>query len=164
DGLCAVVGPNGVGKSNLLEAVGYLSLLESFRGAPTEALIRAGASSAVVRGQIVADGREQLIEAERSEEHTSELQSRENLVCRLLRPPASTLLPYTTLFRSDGLCAVVGPNGVGKSNLLEAVGYLSLLESFRGAPTEALIRAGASSAVVRGQIVADGREQLIEAE
>src|SRR6266700_19764 len=38
----------------------------------------------------------------RSEEHTSELQSREKLVCRLLlrRPPRSTLFPYTTLFRS----------------------------------------------------------------
>src|SRR5690606_5304453 len=36
----------------------------------------------------------------RSEEHTSELQSRENLVCRLLPPLCSTLFPYTTLFRS----------------------------------------------------------------
>src|SRR3990172_2133422 len=42
----------------------------------------------------------------RSEEHTSELQSRLHLVCRLLfflmvrRPPRSTLFPYTTLFRS----------------------------------------------------------------
>src|SRR5436309_2738381 len=36
----------------------------------------------------------------RSEEHTSELQSRENLVCRLLPPSRSTLFPYTTLFRS----------------------------------------------------------------
>src|SRR5690349_21494483 len=36
----------------------------------------------------------------RSEEHTSELQSRRDLVCRLLTPPRSTLFPYTTLFRS----------------------------------------------------------------
>src|SRR5690606_37455061 len=38
----------------------------------------------------------------RSEEHTSELQSRENLVCRLLLRLLllSTLFPYTTLFRS----------------------------------------------------------------
>src|SRR5690242_15422083 len=39
----------------------------------------------------------------RSEEHTSELQSHVNLVCRLLRPPRSTLFPYTTLFRSRRL-------------------------------------------------------------
>src|SRR5947209_1765362 len=36
----------------------------------------------------------------RSEEHTSELQSRQYLVCRLLRPLRCTLFPYTTLFRS----------------------------------------------------------------
>src|SRR5690606_20674210 len=39
----------------------------------------------------------------RSEEHTSELQSRENLVCRLLLvlvSPPPTPFPYTTLFRS----------------------------------------------------------------
>src|SRR5687768_12036648 len=36
----------------------------------------------------------------RSEEHTSELQSRLHGVCRLRPPPTSTLFPYTTLFRS----------------------------------------------------------------
>src|SRR5699024_2805304 len=36
----------------------------------------------------------------RSEEHTSELQSRFDIVCRLLRSTFSSLLPYTTLFRS----------------------------------------------------------------
>src|SRR5947208_3523509 len=44
----------------------------------------------------------------RSEEHTSELQSPDHLVCRLLRPPTSTLFPYTTLFRS---CQRVGHRG-----------------------------------------------------
>src|SRR4030042_1419050 len=48
-----------------------------------------------------------VIAPTRSEEHTSELQSRLHLVCRLLlvmirRPPRSTLFPYTTLFRSLG--------------------------------------------------------------
>src|SRR5947209_7364298 len=38
----------------------------------------------------------------RSEEHTSELQSRQYLVCRLLRTHVATLFPYTTLFRSVG--------------------------------------------------------------
>src|SRR5690625_3684238 len=40
--------------------------------------------------------------AARSEEHTSELQSRGHLVCRLLLrlPRLSSLVPYTTLFRS----------------------------------------------------------------
>src|SRR5436309_2480362 len=52
------------------------------------------------RGQEIQQVIQQI--KQRSEEHTSELQSRENLVCRLLLPPPprSTLFPYTTLFRS----------------------------------------------------------------
>src|SRR5690554_5792805 len=46
--------------------------------------------------------RKEMQDTRRSEEHTSELQSRPHLVCRLLLPPppTSTLFPYTTLFRS----------------------------------------------------------------
>lgn len=65
---------------------------------------------------------------------------------------------------APGLTVVTGPNGHGKTNLLEAVGYLATLESFRGSPTDALIRAGAERAVVRGAGVRDGRELLLEAE
>ncbi len=63
-----------------------------------------------------------------------------------------------------GLTAVLGPNGHGKSNLLESVGYLATLRSFRGVPTDALVRTGAERAVVRGQVITDGREHLVEAE
>jgi DNA replication and repair protein RecF len=63
-----------------------------------------------------------------------------------------------------GLTAVVGANGQGKSNLLEAVGYLATLGSFRGAPNDALIRVGATRAVVRAEAVREGRELLLEAE
>jgi DNA replication and repair protein RecF len=65
---------------------------------------------------------------------------------------------------APGLTAVVGPNGHGKTNLLEAIAYLATLGSFRGAPTEALIRVGAERAVVRGEARRDGRELLLEAE
>lgn len=50
----------------------------------------------------------------------------------------------------SGLTVVVGDNGAGKTNLLEAVGYLATLESFRGVPAEALVRQGCERAVVRG--------------
>ena len=53
---------------------------------------------------------------------------------------------------------------MGKTNLLEAVAYLALLESFRGAPSEAMIRSGCDTAVVRGTVRTTDREQLIEAE
>ena len=65
---------------------------------------------------------------------------------------------------APGLTAVVGDNGQGKSNLLEAVAYLATLSSFRGAPTDALVRQGATTAVVRAEIVRDDRELLVEAE
>jgi DNA replication and repair protein RecF len=64
---------------------------------------------------------------------------------------------------APGLTAVVGDNGQGKTNLLEAVGYLATLDSFRGAPAEALVRAGRDQAVVRAEVEADGRTSLIEA-
>lgn len=63
-----------------------------------------------------------------------------------------------------GLTAVLGPNGQGKTNLLEAIGYLATLGSFRGAPTEALIRAGTERAIVRAEAEREGRELLLEAE
>ena len=72
--------------------------------------------------------------------------------------------PSLDLALPAGLTAFLGRNGQGKSNVLEAVAYLGTLESFRGAPAEALVRRGSPAAVVRGQVVVDGREQLIEAE
>ena len=63
-----------------------------------------------------------------------------------------------------GLTAIVGANGSGKTNLLEALGVLATLKSFRGAPTESLIRRGADTAVIRAEGIRDDREVLIELE
>ena len=64
-----------------------------------------------------------------------------------------------------GITAVVGLNGQGKTNLAESLAYLATLDSFRGAPSEALIRVGADSAIVRATVVHDdGREVLVEVE
>jgi DNA replication and repair protein RecF len=62
----------------------------------------------------------------------------------------------------DGLTVIRGDNGEGKTNLLEAIGYLATLGSFRGAPTDALVREGATEAVVRGDAEREGRRLLIE--
>lgn len=64
----------------------------------------------------------------------------------------------------DGMTVLVGANGQGKTNLLEAVSWLATLESFRGAPGEALVRHGASRAVIRAEADRDGRALLVEAE
>ncbi len=65
---------------------------------------------------------------------------------------------------AEGLTAVIGPNGAGKTNLLEAIGVLSLLRSFRGVPTDRMIRRHADRAVVRATGERDGRPVLIELE
>lgn len=71
----------------------------------------------------------------------------------------------TDLALADGLTVVIGQNGQGKTNLVEAIAYLATLESFRGAPTEALVRAGAERAIVRAEVThSDGRNLLVEAE
>ena len=72
--------------------------------------------------------------------------------------------PTAELAPAPGLTAITGANGEGKTNLLEAVGYLATLSSFRGAPGEALVRAGAGQAVVRAEIVSADRTALVEAE
>lgn len=62
-----------------------------------------------------------------------------------------------------GITAVVGRNAQGKTNVAEAMGFLATLESFRLAPTAALIRDGAETAVIRATIRHDdGRELLVE--
>jgi DNA replication and repair protein RecF len=65
---------------------------------------------------------------------------------------------------APGLTAVLGENGQGKTNLLEAVGWLATLSSFRGAGSDALVRAGATSAILRAEGTNEGRSLLIEAE
>lgn len=65
----------------------------------------------------------------------------------------------------EGVTAIVGDNGQGKTSIAEAIAYLSTLRSFRGVPAEALIRDGSESAIIRAEIChADGREVQIEAE
>ena len=63
-----------------------------------------------------------------------------------------------------GLTVLLGANGEGKTNLMEAVAYLATLSSFRGAPNDALVRHGATSAVIRAEGRREGRQLLVEAE
>jgi DNA replication and repair protein RecF len=63
-----------------------------------------------------------------------------------------------------GVTALVGPNGQGKTNLVEALGYVASLSSHRVAQDAPLVRAGAERAVVRAAVVRDGRSLLAEVE
>ncbi|MDM7830158.1 DNA replication/repair protein RecF [Cellulomonas edaphi] len=52
-----------------------------------------------------------------------------------------------------GITALVGPNGQGKTNLVEAIGYAATLGSHRVPTDAAMVRAGAGRAVVRARVV-----------
>jgi DNA replication and repair protein RecF len=63
-----------------------------------------------------------------------------------------------------GVSVLVGANGEGKTNLLEAIGYLSTLSSHRVAADAPLIRSGAGQAVVQAAVVSEGRQLVLEIE
>jgi DNA replication and repair protein RecF len=63
-----------------------------------------------------------------------------------------------------GPSVFVGANGQGKTNLMEALGYLATLGSHRVPSDAPLVRAGAERAVVRAAVVSEGRELRIEIE
>ena len=63
-----------------------------------------------------------------------------------------------------GATAFIGRNGQGKTNLVEAIDYLSRLSSHRVAGDAPLVRAGAERALVRAAVVRDGREAVLEVE
>lgn len=63
-----------------------------------------------------------------------------------------------------GANVLIGANGVGKTNLVEALGYVATLDSHRVATDAPLVRMGATSAVIRCAVVHDGRELLVELE
>lgn len=67
---------------------------------------------------------------------------------------AVELVPGANLF--------TGINGQGKTNLVEAVGYLATLGSHRVSNDRALIRAGAAAAIIRAVVAHDEREVLLE--
>lgn len=63
-----------------------------------------------------------------------------------------------------GVNAFVGRNGRGKTNLVEAIGYVATLGSHRVATDAPLIRSGADRAVVRTRIVRGDRASTVELE
>jgi DNA replication and repair protein RecF len=64
----------------------------------------------------------------------------------------------------DGLVAAVGPNAQGKTNLLEAAHYLLTLTSARVGSDQPLVRIGAASAFLRGEVATAGGTVLVEVE
>lgn len=72
--------------------------------------------------------------------------------------------PHVELALAPGVTAFVGPNGQGKTNLVEAIGYLATLSSHRVPGDAALVRAGEQQAVVGARVERAGRPTTVEVE
>ena len=70
-------------------------------------------------------------------------------------------LRAATLAPAPRLTVLCGPNGQGKTNLLESIWLLTGGKSFRGAKDAELIRRGQEFAVVEGAFEAGGRPQAL---
>ena len=65
---------------------------------------------------------------------------------------------------TPGRTVFVGPNGFGKTNLVEALWYCATLGSHRVATDAPLIRAGSERAIVSTIVVSEGRELAVDLE
>jgi DNA replication and repair protein RecF len=74
------------------------------------------------------------------------------------------VLPACRRDLDAGVSAFIGPNGQGKTNLIEAVAYVATLSSHRVATDAPLIRLGGERAIIRVAVVKDDREIVVEIE
>jgi DNA replication and repair protein RecF len=72
--------------------------------------------------------------------------------------------PQAAVEFEPGPNVLIGPNGVGKTNIVEALGYVATLQSHRVATDAPLVRSGAPRAVVRCGVGHEGRQLLVELE
>jgi DNA replication and repair protein RecF len=63
-----------------------------------------------------------------------------------------------------GVSTLLGPNGEGKTNLVEAAAYVATLGSHRVATDAPLVRSGAERAILRAAVTSGDRDSLVEIE
>lgn len=71
---------------------------------------------------------------------------------------------HTEVDLEPGPNVLIGPNGYGKTNLVESLGYVATLGSHRVSTDQPLVRAGAQRAIIRCAVVHDERELMVELE
>ncbi|MFJ7207861.1 DNA replication/repair protein RecF [Streptomyces sp. NPDC098789] len=117
-GVTAFVGPNGQGKTNLVEAIGYLATLGSHRVSADAPLVRMGAERAVIRAAVTQGERQQLVELELNPGRAN--RARINRSSQV-RPRDVLGIVRTVLFAPEDLALVKGDPGERRKFLDELV-------------------------------------------
>jgi DNA replication and repair protein RecF len=112
-----IVGRNGQGKTNLVEAIGYFASLRSHRVSNDAALIRAGGDTAVARMRIAVNDREASLEVELNRGAPNRAQVNRNAV----RPRELMRWFSTVLFAPEDLMIVRGEPALRRRFLDDAV-------------------------------------------
>lgn len=112
-GVTVLVGENGQGKTNLIEAVGYLSTLSSHRVSGDAALVRQGATAAVVQARVVRSSAPTTVEVE----IYSGRANRARINRGLVRPPEIIGTVRSVLFAPEDLELVSGDPAARRSFL-----------------------------------------------
>lgn len=104
-GVISFVGSNGHGKTNLVEAITYLSSLSSHRVATDAPLVAVGAEQAVIRARVHRDDRSNLIELEINPGRSNRAQLNRSPITR---PRELVGLLRTVIFAPEDLALVKG--------------------------------------------------------
>jgi DNA replication and repair protein RecF len=72
--------------------------------------------------------------------------------------------PAVEIDLQPGASAFIGPNGQGKTNLVEAIEYAASQSSHRVSSDQPLVRSGAEQAIIRATLVKEGRQAVVELE
>lgn len=121
-GINVLVGRNGIGKTNLVEALGYLATLGSHRVATDAPLIRRGSERALVRSAVVSEARELLLEVEINAGRANRARINRS---PLTRPRDILGVLRTVLFAPEDLALVRGDPGERRRYLDETLTMLS---------------------------------------
>lgn len=112
-----VIGRNGQGKTNLVEAIGYFATLSSHRVSTDTALIRAGQPSAIARMRVAVGSRDMLLELQLNRDRPNRAQLNRNA----MRPRELSRWFSSVLFAPEDLLLIRGEPGVRRRFLDEAI-------------------------------------------
>lgn len=115
-GLNLIIGRNGQGKTNLVEAIAYFASLGSHRVTGESAMIRAGSDAAIARMRIGVGNREALLEVQMNRDRPNRAQVNRNSV----KPRELTRWFSVVVFAPEDLTIVRGEPSLRRAFIDEA--------------------------------------------